>query len=140
MGQRTCCLGILTGLLAISVAGCASAVETGKPASPPTPVQPEVPVNPTLESVTATVLQDAAQRTGIDTADLTVESARPVTWGDGSLGCPEPGMSYTQALVPGYRIRIKAGEQLLDYHASRTGYFVLCPPGRGVDPLPDQSA
>lgn len=97
-------------------------------------------MNPTLESVTATVLQDAAQRTGIDTVDLIVESARPVTWGDGSLGCPEPGMNYTQALVPGYRILVRAGGQLLDYHAGRRGHFMLCPAGRAVAPLPDQSA
>ena len=36
---------------------------------------------------------------------LTVES---VTWSDGSLGCPEPGMMYTQALVRGHRIRVDA--------------------------------
>jgi hypothetical protein len=40
------------------------------------------------------------------------------------------------ALVPGYRIRIQAGDNVLDYHASRRGYLVLCPPGRSVDPVP----
>jgi hypothetical protein len=41
------------------------------------------------------------------------------------------------ALVPGYRIKVRAGEQVLDYHASRRGYFVLCPAQRSVDPIGD---
>jgi hypothetical protein len=58
-----------------------------------------------------------------------------VTWPDGSLGCPQPGVNYTMALVPGYRIRVRAGERVLDYHASQRGYFVLCPGGMAVDPI-----
>jgi hypothetical protein len=46
-------------------------------------------------------------------------------------------MMYTQALVPGYRIRVRAGEQLLDYHATSRGHFLLCPPGRAIDPVGD---
>ena len=83
------------------------------------------PMNATLASVTNAVVSDAAQRTGRRKADLVVESAEPVTWADGSLGCPAPGAMYTMALVPGYRIRVRAGEEVLDYHASERGYFVL---------------
>jgi hypothetical protein len=43
---------------------------------------------------------------------------------------------YTQALVPGYRIRIAAGDQRLDYHADGRGQMLLCPPERSMDPLP----
>jgi hypothetical protein len=43
-------------------------------------------------------------------------------------------MMYTQALVPGYRVQIRAGGQDLDYHASRMGLPALCPPGRAVPP------
>jgi hypothetical protein len=121
----------MAGLVAMGVAGCASALE---PEGPPARVQQEVPMNPTLESVTATVLDDAARRTGMDKATLKVESAEAVTWADGSLGCPQPGMNYTMALVPGYRIKVRVGEQVLDYHASQRGYFVLCPAGMSVEP------
>ena len=124
-------LGPLAALVAMSVAGCASALE---PADQPVPVQKEVPMQPTLESVTAAVLDDAVRRTGVEKARLRVESAEAVTWADGSLGCPQPGMSYTMALVPGYRIKVRAGEQVLDYHASQRGYFVLCPAGMAVEP------
>jgi hypothetical protein len=126
-------VGLLIGLLAAGVAACAAAVE---PAGQAAPVQQEVPAMATLESVTAAVLADAGTRTGLDKASLVVESAQVVTWADGSLGCPQPGMSYTMALVPGYRIKVRAGEQVLDYHTSLRGYWVLCPAGRAVDPAP----
>jgi hypothetical protein len=89
-----------------------------------------------LQAVVEAALSDAAKRTGMTILDLSVLSAEAVTWSDGSLGCPEPGMSYTQALVPGYRVRIRAGVEVLDYHASERGPLALCPPGRAVDPLP----
>ena len=94
------------------------------------------PVNSTLQSVTAAVLADASKRTGIEVTKLEVVESVTVTWPDGSLGCPEPGMNYTMALVPGYRIRIRADQQVLNYHASARGYWVFCPVGRAVDPAP----
>jgi hypothetical protein len=115
-------------------AACAS---TSGQDRPPARSAEEFPMNATLASVTDAVVADAAQRTGRKKADLVVESAEAVTWADGSLGCPEPGAMYTMALGPGYRIRVRAGGELLDYHASERGYFVLCPAGRAVDPAAD---
>jgi hypothetical protein len=117
--------------LVVAAVGCASAVE---PVARPEAPRQEVPLNPSLSFVTEAVLADAARQTGLERTSLKVESAEPVTWADGSLGCPQPGMSYTMALVPGYRIKVRAGEQVLDYHASQRGYFVLCPEGQAVDP------
>ena len=88
----------------------------------------------TLEATVDAALTDAAKRTGLNRADLKVLSAEAVTWSDGSLGCPRPGKMYTQALVPGYRIRVQANDEMLDYHASARGHFLLCPAGRALDP------
>ena len=93
-----------------------------------------------LSELTEKILADAARRSGMDKASLKVESAEAVTWSDGSLGCPQPGMMYTQALVPGYRVKVRAGEELLDYHAGSRGYFVVCPAGRAVDPAQGDTA
>lgn len=73
-----------------------------------------------------TILNDAGERTGLATDSLIVTRAESVTWNDGSLGCPEPGMFYTQALVAGYQIVIDADGQLLDYRAGDGRYFRLC--------------
>lgn len=96
-------------------------------------------VNPDLQSIVDAALDDASKRTGRDRSTLVVVSREAVVWPDGGLGCPEPGVRYTMAPVEGYRIRIQAGADLLDYHANRRGYLVLCPTGRAVDPLPGGS-
>jgi len=92
-----------------------------------------------LQSVTQAALDDATRLTGIARSKLAVIEARAVTWQNSSLGCPQEGMAYTDALVPGYRVWIQAGERLLDYHASSRGSPVLCPEGRAINPLPNDS-
>ncbi|HEY3522230.1 MAG TPA: hypothetical protein VGK63_00880 [Candidatus Limnocylindrales bacterium] len=59
-----------------------------------------------------------------DAAQLVV--SRAVVWSDGSLGCPLPGRSYTQALVPGWWIVLEADGRRYDYRAGRTGSVRLC--------------
>jgi hypothetical protein len=79
-------------------------------------------------------LDDAASRLSVDRTGIEVVSAAAVTWPDGSAGCPEPGMLYTQALVPGYRIVLQAGAQVLNYHAGRSGTPRFCPADRVMPP------
>ena len=64
-------------------------------------------------------------------------SAESVTWADGSLGCLYPGASYTMALVPGHRVRIRAPGQILEFHSDTRGHQVLCPAGRATAPIPE---
>jgi hypothetical protein len=94
----------------------------------------------TLHSATDAALTDAVSRTGLTKSELEVLSAEAVTWSDGSLGCPQPGMLYTQALVPGFRIRVRAGTETLDYHAGRRGAPTFCPAGRVVPPVSGDAA
>ena len=119
---------ILAALCLASAAACATE---------PPPVPPAIsgPAVSRLESVKEAALVDASKRTGVSRNLLEVLSAEAVTWSDGSLGCPMPGMMYTQALVPGFRVRIRAGGKELDYHAGRTGAPVLCPAGRAIPPV-----
>ena len=70
-------------------------------------------MQPMLEQIRA----DAAQRAGVTLDQVKVLTVESVTWSDGSLGCPEPGMMYTQALVRGYRVRVDAAGTILLYHA-----------------------
>lgn len=72
-------------------------------------------------------MDDVARRTGLKPDAIKLGSAESVTWQDGSLGCPEPDVMYTQMLVPGYRVRIEAGGRLWGYHAARFGTPLLCP-------------
>ncbi|MDH4166306.1 MAG: hypothetical protein OEV90_07830, partial [Gammaproteobacteria bacterium] len=107
--------GPLTGawLACTLVSGCA----LGQAAGGPPPVVKEKAVTNVPAEMIEAALDDAANRSTTARAAITVTSAEAVTWPDGSLGCPQPGMMYTQALVAGYRIVLQAGEQTLNYHA-----------------------
>ena len=119
----------------VALVACASESPTA-PVPEQAVLQPPAPAG--LASVTDLALADAARAAGVARGGLRVLSAEPVTWGDGSLGCPEEGMLYSQALVPGYRIRIDAKGRVLDYHASRDGRLLVCPEWRAVPPVSDQ--
>jgi hypothetical protein len=79
---------------------------------------------------------DAARRSGLKGAQLQVVSAEGVTWSDGGLGCPRKGVLYTQSLVPGYRVKLRVGKEVWDYHASERGNVQLCPAGQSQEPTP----
>jgi hypothetical protein len=98
--------------------------------------QAETVKAPGLDAMVSAARADAAKRSGLAADSFELVGAERVTWRDGSLGCPAPGMSYTMALVPGYRIRLRTAGQVLDYHASMRGTLVLCPADRSVEPLP----
>jgi hypothetical protein len=81
--------------------------------------------------VVEAVVADLASRLVVDASEVTVRSFEDVVWGDGSLGCPTPGMVYTQALVAGSRIVLEVARVTYEYHAAAGGPFFPCP-----DPVP----
>lgn len=72
------------------------------------------------------IIADAAAKAGVDPSAITVLANSAVTWSDGSLGCPRPGVMYTQSLVEGFRVILQANGVQLDYHGT-DDTFVLCP-------------
>jgi hypothetical protein len=86
------------------------------------------------QAAVAAAIADATRRFS---ATATVTEVERVTWRDGSLGCPQPDMMATQALVPGWRIVLQTASGAAEYHASAAGRVVYCPPGRSRPPLPD---
>lgn len=52
----------------------------------------------------------------IETERLILIDMQPVTWNNGSLGCPLPGMCYTQALVPGFLFLFQYGDLIIEVH------------------------
>lgn len=136
----------LIGLLGMPLAACGGGPTGPAPASPavapapptairtPAPDAPAADMHPEshLAPMVEAALAAAAEKTGLPRSELNVVSSASVVWADGSIGCPEPGMNYTMALVPGYQIIIEARGETLDYHATDRGYLILCPPGRSV--------
>ncbi|MGD2159362.1 MAG: hypothetical protein PVG32_20970, partial [Anaerolineales bacterium] len=94
----------------------------------PAPVIGEVP-----QDLLDAILSDLQERHDIDPEAVTIIRAESITWSDGSLGCPQPGVMYTQALVDGYWIVLEVDGKQYDYRASQSGYFTLC--GEGLPKL-----
>jgi hypothetical protein len=69
---------------------------------------------------------DLTKRLGVAAEQVRVVSSDEVTWPDGSLGCPEPGMHYTQALVPGRRTVLEVGGKQYAYHSGGQRAPFLC--------------
>ena len=110
--------------------------ETPAPTSTPQTSRAESQVP---EAILGPILNEAAKLAGVATHQLVIVRAEAVVWNDGSLGCPEPGMEYAQALINGYWVVIKAAEQTYDFRAGGGGSFRLCPQGRGRPPLPSSA-
>ncbi len=72
------------------------------------------------------IIADAAGRAGVPVSEVTLVSAEAVTWPDGGLGCPLPGMVYPQVVVDGYQVIVEAGGRTYDYRGSSVGKFRLC--------------
>jgi len=85
------------------------------------------------EQVDAAVA-DVTARTGITADAVTVTQASIVNWSDGSVGCPEEGRAYTQAIVPGLLILLEAGGEIYRYHGRADGNVFYCPNDRARAP------
>jgi hypothetical protein len=86
------------------------------------------------QEILDSILNESAGLAKVRREQLVIVRAESVVWNDGSLGCPEPGMMYTQALVNGYWVVIDAAGQKYDFRVGSRGNFRLCPPGRGHPP------
>ena len=106
-----------------------------------------------LTGIVGLAAADLAERLEIDQATISVVLVEEVVWGDGSHGCPQPGMAYTQVLTDGLRIILEADGQLYDYRSgglsdpelcvqavdkdeSRGGLYELTPEGKVIPVQP----
>ena len=80
------------------------------------------------DAVWVAILTDLERQTG-GSSDPEVVSAEAVTWNDGSLGCPEPGQAYTQAIVDGYQVVLEVGGERYDYRVGSGASVKLCDRG-----------
>lgn len=79
-------------------------------------------------SVVDPVVADIARLAAVPVDQVTVQSTEFVTFPDAGLGCPVPGMAYTQVQVDGYKIVAVAAGTTYDYRGTGPGKFRLCTP------------
>jgi hypothetical protein len=91
-----------------------------------------LPRRPSLD-VTKERLQAVARartqlsvKLNIEQGDIDVESAKPATWPNSALGCPERGRMYAQVVTDGWVVRLKAKGDVHEVHVSGRR-AVVCP-------------
>lgn len=129
-------------LLVACAAGSGSPPESDREVPSVEPVPSETAPSGGAGGLPAGMLDDvialAVEETGVDRSEIEVVLAEAVTWSDGSIGCPEEGMMYTQALVPGYRVILDIAGEELAFHAPESGEFMPCAnPIEPADGSPD---
>lgn len=82
--------------------------------------QPETVYNnsvlPEYAPVVDMAIKDLSERLQI-ASDIQLVSEEAVDWPDTSLGLPEKGMMYAQVITPGFKIILKVGDKLYEYHS-----------------------
>jgi hypothetical protein len=112
---------LVTGACALVLAGCGDTRPADAPEDPivdetSTPSSPQ-PSPPAGGPAVRQSVADLAATLDVDPGEVEVVSVKEVTWRDGSRGCAQPGMSYTQALIDGSRIILRAGGRTYEYHS-----------------------
>ncbi len=81
--------------------------------------------NPATDAVVAMARADMIKRLAIQEGAISLVKVEPRDWPDSSLGCPQPGMMYSQIITPGYLIVLSANGKQYEYHTGPSS-VVLC--------------
>jgi hypothetical protein len=126
---RRLLVAVLLGLLLGCGTGPGDQAEEAPVESPsdsPSESPSESPSSTPSDGAADAAVADLAAHLGIEPEAVQVVAVEEVTWRDGSLGCAEPGMVYTQALVDGARITLRAEGVEHEYHQGASGTPIRC--------------
>jgi hypothetical protein len=117
---------IAVAFAALLVACGNESTSGGQPSMTPSTSGSSGPATPGGGGLVEQAKADLVKRLGVDAAEVKVVSSVEVTWPDGSLGCPEPGMYYTQMVVNGNRTVLEVAGKQYAYHSSVHRAPFLC--------------
>ena len=89
-------------------------------------VAPPPSIDPAFETLVGHAVSDLATRLNIDSSKVETLSAQAMSWPDGSLGCPQPGLAYTQVMVDGALIELGVDGTTYSYHSGGSTAPFLC--------------
>lgn len=118
-------------VLAVLLTACGGvaddAADPTSASSEPTMNESSTPdVEPGLQGFVDQATGDLADRLDVEPASITVVSAEAVSWGDTSLGCPQPGMRYAQVVTDGTKIVLEHDGTEYAYHSGGDRSPFLC--------------
>jgi hypothetical protein len=112
---------VVLALIGVACGGPQGFTETS-----PSVVVSEPPTTVPEDDVALKARADLAARLGVEVDSIQVSMVEEVVWRDGSIGCPEPGMVYTQALVEGRRVTLLHDGTTYYYHQGHDNDPFLC--------------
>ncbi len=74
---------------------------------------------------------DLAGRLSVAPSAITVVTVEAITWPNGGLGCPQPGMAYADVLVDGLFVQLEYAGQMYNYHSGGSEPPFLCEQPQG---------
>lgn len=77
-----------------------------------------------------------ATRLDVDISELALVNSEQAVFPNSALGCPEPGRSYTQAIVPGYNLVYEYAGLRYAYHVSGDGSMQTDCRGEQLEAVP----
>jgi len=83
-------------------------------------------LNQGTEKLVGLATADLAQRLNITPEEIEVVEVQAVTWGDTSMGCPQPDMRYKQIPQDGLLIKLRVDGQVYEYHSGGSREPFLC--------------
>jgi len=93
--------------------------------SGPEATDSEVRTQPAETNPATVAKQVVAELLSVPVTEVTIVSTRAQEFSDSSLGCPEPGMSYLQALTSGHQVIVEADGRRFDIRVSG-GHGKIC--------------
>lgn len=136
---------LVTLWLMLALAGCGTVAVVPTPTPIPPTLPPELPTSipdPTpaappsgnagglgvSDAILEQALAQVAAQTGLPVEQLEVTATETVEWASSALGCPMPGQMYLDVITPGYRVEVRAGDELFDVGTNLDGSaFAVCP-------------
>ena len=148
---RVCKWGAALGWAMLWMAGCSSADNsapeilpslTARPSvvyASPTPLiqlgGPTATVNPTGQAAgvngdaaafTQGAINALASQLNVPGPSISVVSVIEAQWPDSSLGCPQPGQAYVQAVTSGYVFILKSADTDYEVHVDKDQHYIVC--------------
>lgn len=77
-------------------------------------------------------INDLAKRLTKSIDNIEIITVELVTWPNSGMGCPQPGMAYTQVPVDGLLIRLSVEGAIFNYHSGGSREPFLCQPSLTV--------
>ena len=94
----------------------------------PSTSEPNVPDAVITGDLVQAAIGDLIEQADADPDAIEVVSVEEVDWPDGSIGCPQPGMVYAQAIVNGTKIVLRYDGTDYSYHQGGGRAVFYCPP------------